>query len=292
MYELKQLTDRTYYIDSPSKIGLYCLNDDDICLIDSGNDSEAGKKILKILEEHDWTLKFIINTHSNADHIGGNAFLQEKTGCKIYTYGIETSFTNYPFLETSFLFGAYPFKDLQNKFLLARPSKATNLKEVVLPPGFKIINLPGHFFDMIGIETPDNVIFIGDAIVGSNIINKYHVTFIFDIDAYFKTLDYLETLEAKFFVTAHADISSDIRNLIMDNRNKVLEVIKVIKNICKIPLCFEDILQKLFNYYELDMGVNQYVLVGSTLRSYLSYLYDKDEMDFMFDNNKLIWKIK
>jgi hypothetical protein len=67
---------------------------------------------------------------------------------------------------------------------------------------------------------------------------------------------------------------------------------KVIKDICKIPLCFEDILQKIFNHYDLDMSVNQYVLVGSTIKSYLSYLYDKGEIDFIFSNNKMLWQIK
>jgi glyoxylase-like metal-dependent hydrolase (beta-lactamase superfamily II) len=197
MYELKQIGKNTYYIDCPAKIGLYRLNNSEVCLIDTGNDTEAGKKILRILEENDWKLKYIINTHSNADHIGGNAYLQEKTGCKIYSSGIEQAFTNYPFLESSFLYGGFPFKELQNKFLLARPSKINNINELQLP-GFKIINLPGHFFGMIGIITPDNIFFIADSLVSERIINKYHISFIYDIDAYLNTLKMLETLEAEY----------------------------------------------------------------------------------------------
>lgn len=47
MYELKQLTERSYYIDSPTKVGLVKLGERDVCLIDSGNDKEAGRKIRK-----------------------------------------------------------------------------------------------------------------------------------------------------------------------------------------------------------------------------------------------------
>ena len=38
------------------------------------------------------------------------------------------------------------------------------------------------------------------------------------------------------------------------------------------------------------MNVNQYVLIGSTVRSYLSYLYEEGKIKFEFRNNKMIWK--
>jgi hypothetical protein len=40
------------------------------------------------------------------------------------------------------------------------------------------------------------------------------------------------------------------------------------------------------------MDYNQYVLIGSTIRSYLSYLYNNNEVDIIFDNNKLLWITK
>ena len=76
MYELIAVTENSYYIQSPAKIGLVRLNDTDVCLIDSGNDKDAGRKIKKLLDANGWTLKAIYNTHSNADHIGGNRYLQ------------------------------------------------------------------------------------------------------------------------------------------------------------------------------------------------------------------------
>lgn len=45
MYELRQLTDRSYYIQSPARIGLVRLEGNDVCLIDSGNDKDAGRKL-------------------------------------------------------------------------------------------------------------------------------------------------------------------------------------------------------------------------------------------------------
>ena len=45
MYELVQITERSYYIQCPAKIGLVRLNDADVCLIDSGSDKDAGQEI-------------------------------------------------------------------------------------------------------------------------------------------------------------------------------------------------------------------------------------------------------
>ncbi len=78
---------------------------------------KAGKKVRRILDEKGWNLSGVLNMHSNADHIGGNQYLQQQTGCKVYSSGIEKAFTEYPILEPSFLYGGYPCKTVKS-FLL------------------------------------------------------------------------------------------------------------------------------------------------------------------------------
>ena len=50
MSELIQVSEQSYYIQSPAKIGLVKLNKQDVCLIDSGNDKDAGRKVRQLLE--------------------------------------------------------------------------------------------------------------------------------------------------------------------------------------------------------------------------------------------------
>ena len=92
MYELIQVTENTYYIESPAKIGLVRTGGSDVVLIDSGNDKDAGRKVRQHLDAHGFRLKAIYNTHSNADHIGGNQYLQRQTGCAVYAPGVEAAF--------------------------------------------------------------------------------------------------------------------------------------------------------------------------------------------------------
>ena len=292
MYELIPVTERSYYIQSPAKIGLVKLDGQNVCLIDSGNDKDAGRKVRQILDANGWRLTAIYNTHSNADHIGGNKYLQGQTGCKIYAPGIDCAFTRHPVLEPSFLYGGYPFKELRHKFLMAQESNAQELTQESLPEGFEIIPLPGHFFDMVGFRTPDDVVYLADCLSSRETLDKYQIGFIYDVAAYLKTLEMVKSLRAKMFIPAHAAASEDVTVLAQYNIDKVLEIVDKITGICREPVCFEAILQKLFADYGLTMNFEQYVLVGSTVRSYLAWLKDTGRLNGLFENNMLLWEQK
>ena len=284
-----QISDRSYYIQAPAKIGLFRLTKTDVLLIDSGNDKSAGKKVLQILNANGWRLSAIFNTHSNADHIGGNRFLQAQTGCRIFAPEIECAFTRHPILEPSFLYGGHPPKDLQHKFLMAQESDAEPLSSSVLPEGFEIIPLPGHFFDMVGFRTPDDVVFLADCLSSRETLEKYRVGFIYDVGAYLATLETVKSMKAKLFVPSHAEPGEDMSGLAQYNIDIVREIGDRIVEICREPITFEQILQRLFTEYGLTMTFEQHALVGSTVRSYLSWLRDDGRLNAHFDHNLLLW---
>ena len=290
MYELIPVTENSYYVQSPAKIGLVKLGGAEVCLIDSGNDKDAGRKVRQILDAQGWKLTAIYNTHSNADHIGGNKYLQGQTGCRIYAPGIEQAFTQYPVLEPSFLYGGCPCKDLRHKFLMAQGSGAEPLTPGVLPEGFELIPLPGHFFDMVGYRTPDGVVYLADCLSSRETLDKYQIGFIYDVAAYLDTLEKVKTLTARMFVPAHAPAAEEIADLAQYNIDKVWEIAGRILELCRESLCFETILQRLFAAYQLTMDFQQYVLVGSTVRSYLSWLKDTGKLSAAFEDNLLLWR--
>lgn len=289
MFELVQAGERTYYIQAPAKIGIYEAGGHDVYLIDSGNDKDAGRKVRKVLEQNSWNLKAILNTHSNADHIGGNRYLQQQYGCRIYAPGMEAAFTKHPLLEPSFLYGGYPFKELRHKFLMAAPSCAEDVTAPGFPQEIDIIPLPGHFFDMAGYRTPDGTVFLADCLSSQPALEKYGLTFLYDVAAYLDTLHRVSSMQAELFIPSHADAARDIRPLARLNEEKVLEIAQQIKHICEVPHPFESLLQKLFTQYQLNMNFEQYVLIGSTVRSYLAWLKDRGEICGSFKDNQLLW---
>ena len=290
MFELIQAGENTFYFDVPVKVGLYRLNEQDVCLIDGGSDKDAGRRIRQQLDQHGWALRDIYCTHSHADHIGGCQYLQRQTGCRVWAPGIECDFTRHPVLEPMGLWGGYPTRDLRSKFLMAAESDAAPLTPEALPAGFEAIPLPGHAPEMTGFRTPDDVVFLADCLVSEETLEKYAISYLYDVEAYLATLERVKEMRAALFVPAHAPAAADIAPLAQRNIDRVREVAGRITDLCREPLTFEELLQRLFTAYGLTMTLQQYALLGSTLRSYLSWLKDGGQLAYRFEDCRMLWQ--
>ena len=76
-----------------------------------------------------------------------------------------------------------------------------------------------------------------------------------------------------------------------DSSTETLRGEEKILDICGTPCTFETVLKKLFDEYGLTMNNEQYVLVGSTVRSYLAWLKDTGRLTFAFENNTMLWSV-
>lgn len=208
----------------------------------------------------------------------------------MFSRGIEAALTQYPVLEPAFLFGGYPLKELRHKFLMAKPSEVTEISATDFPQSLSVVDLLGHFFDMIGIKTPDGVAFIADCLNSKETLDKYEFTFIYDVEAYLYTLEQVGKMQAKMFVPAHAKPTEDIQQLVQYNISKVYENAEYLIDLCEKPRNFETILQQVFTQYNLVMNYEQYALLGSTIKSYLSWLKNSKKLVTEFSDNMLLWK--
>ena len=289
MFELISLSPKCWYVQSPAKIGIIKLTDSSVAFIDSGNDKDAGRKLRQHLDANKWKLEAIYCTHSNADHIGGCNYLQKQTGCKVYAPGMESVLSVYPVLEPSFLYGGYPFKELRNKFLMAQSVDCQELSAAALPEGLEAVPLPGHFFDQVGYRTEEGIVFLADCLCSRETLDKYRISFIYDVGAYLDTLEKLKTMEAKLFVPSHAEVTENIAPLAQYNIDVCMEIAEIILESCRQPINSEELIRRLFKHYGLTMNIQQHALVGSTVRSYLGWLKDRGELDFLFEDEMLMW---
>src|SRR5574344_2280691 len=114
-----------------------------VCLIDSGSDDDAAKHILRIVQskfpakettsadgaKHDEGLEAILNTHSHADHCGGNSYIYKHTGCGIWATRGESTTIEVPKLESALIWGGCPIPELRTKFYQAQPTIVTRILE-------------------------------------------------------------------------------------------------------------------------------------------------------------------
>lgn len=293
--EVSLLSGSTYVAAGPTNVGLFAPGDGRAILIDSGNDDEAGRGLLRACEAAELRISHILNTHSNADHCGGNSFLQSRTQCRIAAPRVEAAFIENPILEPALLWGGFPVPPLRNKFLVSKASRVTDLLEppcLVPDTGIEALPLPGHFLGMAGYMTPDGVLFCADAGASPEILAKYSFYFVYDVSAHLGTLDSLAGIGAEWFVPSHAAPTRDIRSFVDANKAKVLEVGERILGLCAVPATAEGLLTLLADSYGLLLNHTQYALLGSTLRSYLAWLADTGAIASRIEGNRLLFERK
>lgn len=67
---LINISGNTFYIRGGTNTGLYLFDDNSALIIDPGLSGARPNKIIKILNERNIELKYIINTHEHNDHFG------------------------------------------------------------------------------------------------------------------------------------------------------------------------------------------------------------------------------
>ena len=142
---------------------------------------------------------------------------------------------------------------------------------------------------MVGFMSDDGVFYIADSLSSEETLKKYKVGYIYDVQKYLDTLEYLKTVKAKLFVPSHAPACEDIAPLVKINIDAVNEIAEKIIEICTRPSTFEQILKQIFDCYSLTMTSEQYVLVGSALRSYLAWLSDTGRIKTQFEGNMMLY---
>jgi glyoxylase-like metal-dependent hydrolase (beta-lactamase superfamily II) len=292
--ELSLLSGSTYVARGPTNIGVY-VSGGQAVLIDSGNDDDAGRRILRTCAAAGLSVSCIANTHSNADHCGANAFVQSRTGCRIAAPRVEASFIEMPALEPAFLWGGFPLPPLRNKFLVAKGSRVTDLLEPPCQvPGTDIqaLPLPGHYVGMVGYLTPDRVFFAADSAASPAILEKYKYYYVYDVAAHLSTLDALAVMDADWFVPSHAEPTREAGPLAAANKAKIFEVGERVLELCGNygagPTTPDALIVALAASYGLELNHTQYALLGSTVRSYIAWLADRGLVVTRIEANRLV----
>lgn len=301
------ISDCIYYISGPTNIGIIeeQLSDtkSNLYMIDSGCNTEDGKRIFTEITEYfskkDITIKAIINTHSHADHCGANNYIQQKTNCEIWITENEQGSLINPFLQPIISWGGNPLPEINSSYYVAEktvPNKIINTNEkLTLNNGIKLsfINLPGHYFEMIGILCEDNnkkVLFASDGIFGRKNIGKYWIPFLYDVKEFKNSLDTISSLNADFCIPGHGEPTSQIEETvelnkiaIISNEQCILEALKYKEQ------TQEDILKYVADKNEINLHIAQYMLIGCTIKAYLTFLYNEGKISYHIKENKMYW---
>ncbi|NGQ95425.1 MBL fold metallo-hydrolase [Brevibacillus sp. SYP-B805] len=285
------------YFPGSVNIGLL-LGDTGAILIDSGLDTQTAKKIRKGLDELAQPLRAIIQTHSHADHFGGNAHLLTVfPEAVVYAPPLEEAVIRYPILEPVYLnMGAVPFEELTNKFLLAEASRVDRLLPAsgeIEIDGLKldVLPLPGHSWQQVGIVC-DNICFAADGYFGADTLEKHKLPFLVDAHETLLSLDKLLKTHYEGYVPGHGPFERSIEQTVMKNirwHRRILE--KIEEMLAEEECTLEHLLARLCGELQISIGnMTSYVLYRTALMGYLAGLLREERICYRFDANRLLWR--
>ena len=286
--ELNQIGPKTFCIEHDTNIGIHFTDDGRMYLIDTGSKGD-GEKIDEILSREGWVPSCIINTHTHIDHIGGNEFLMRKYGIPAYCTDYDMAFAHYSELEAAYMNGGYPAEKLRTIF--AHPGMiGFRSIEKETPDGIDWTYLPGHSFGMIGIRTSDDIWFLGDSYLSRSFLKQYTFGFIYNVEAYIDTLKKLKEFKGALFVPSHGILETDIVPSLEQNLRSVAEMCSMICETCREYRGQDEILQQMYERLRMHARPAQHALLSSTVKSYLTYLQDRNKLECRFVDNIMKWR--
>ncbi|WP_409176361.1 MBL fold metallo-hydrolase [Brevibacillus fortis] len=295
--KLVEVTGNSYVVSGKYGIGVYFDRSSKTAVcIDSGPNATVIEEVCTRISNRGYQIVAVVHTHGHAINHGGNLYLKKRfPDLRIYATHLASHLIENPHLEPFFDAGGGPdAKPDQNKEnARARvtdhlPSTDSIFHVDTIP--FKVASLPGHSPGMVGIITPDHVIYCGDALFGPKTLNKQGLLFFNDLRAARRSFKKLSMMKLNAYVLYHGGPFRTVTGLI----NKHLTLMKDTSAFLEAwiheqPSTLEQVVQKVMKKYEFEDDLHRYGLTTSIIRSYLKELQQENRIVAKVDNGLLLF---
>lgn len=301
---LKQLSERVYVCEGGVNIAVIVAPEKRLILVDSGLDSGTARKALRPLLEQGYSLTAIINSHSHADHIGGNADLVKRTGCQVWAPPRERLYILWPELEPLGLFGAAPPPSMQVKFLQAQPTPEVH--ELPAAPcrftleGVELesIALPGHALEQVGIAI-DGLLVVADGLFMPEIIERHPIMFLVNVADYLESLERIGARGERYVLPGHGPLvdrqaveEDPLPAILAANRAAVARIQEaMLAALVEEPLTSEELLCQVVERLGKNLASEpQYFLDRAAVAAHTSYLLRQSRIEVQYHAGRRILK--
>ncbi|WP_295818589.1 MBL fold metallo-hydrolase [uncultured Deinococcus sp.] len=265
-------------------------------LVDTGLDDSHARKLLRALDSAGLTPTGILNTHSHADHHGGNTFILRRfPEVKVFAPPLEAAIITHPILEPIGLFGARPPHELQTKFLLAPPSPARLAPE----PGLcrlggvtvELIEVAGHASMMYAVRVGE-VLYAADALFGPDALAKHPLVFCQDSGLQKAAAARLGELEGvRVTLPGHGGPTEELAELVAANLATHARTTQaVLDAVRQQPATVDDLLPRVCDTLGVTMtSAGAVVLNRAVVSAHLTELLEAGAVQMQVSANRLVF---
>ncbi len=279
-----QILGKTWYFDGKgADLPFYRLTNSSIILLDGGCPGADEQSLMRLIDDAGLSVAAVICTHAHPDHMALCRYYQQR-GAKIvmpsFEAGCVASAENLKAWYS--LFSVEQIRELFSFMLLeADQTIARGQREIeICGETFGIMPTPGHTPEHIAVRTPDNVLYLADALMGKVECDRAKLPYAFSIAADFETRDRLRHEQAEKYVLAHYGVENDISELLGLNAQIYLEVSEKVRSLLTKPMTLEEWLAAAIRFFGFRSASTEYGLrlLERNLRSFVEYLIDIGEV--------------
>lgn len=291
--DILKVKENTYCIDTGmTYIPFYKINDEEIIMLDTGWERGERKGIEEVLEKNNFKVTAILNSHAHIDHIGNNTYFRDKYNSIIamsaYEAIICSSEVNlklyYGNQTLKFVKEHYDHMVFKTDIIIEE-----NQHEILLcGVNFKIIHTPGHSPAHICIITPDDIAYLGDALVSYEVMEGAKMPYAYILSEDMKSKAKLYDLNCSKYVVAHKGIYNNITKLINDNidfyESRAMRIYEAIDG----AMTMEEIMKVIMKNFNINIkNIEKYYFMEKMLRSYVEYLYEIEKLKLVMEDGFL-----
>ena len=86
------------------------------------------------------------------------------------------------------------------------------------------------------------------------------------------------------------ETEEDISEVLELNKENMQSIIDVVKSACDEGNPLDLILRKMYEHFGMKNSAANHALLSSTIKSYITYLQDRSELECIFCDNVMCWK--
>ncbi|MBK1813022.1 MBL fold metallo-hydrolase [Clostridium sp. YIM B02505] len=284
----------TFCIDTGNEyIPFYKVNDKEIILLDSGLKTER-ERIGKLVNDNDFIVKAIICSHAHIDHIGNCSYFKEKYNSIIAMPAYEALLCS-SVVNLKVYYSSQTLAEVKENFghmVCDTDIMIFNNQSHIEVFGlkFNIVHTSGHSPGHICIITPDDVMYLGDTLLSSEIMKAAKLPFAQIISEDLKSKIKLKELKHNKYIVAHKGVYTDIANLIEDNIKQYDVVANSIFRLIDDGMTMDNIKTAVIIAFNIKINSKyRYHLIERLLKPYIEYLSEIGRVETKIQDGELIY---